>query len=104
MAHVLDWSLLEVKLSAQGAKLMGSDWVAPPSGSRADSLTFRDIDGMLLQFPPNCPQRPLRRVLCFQAHLAKKEAVKQGWRQLEFEDFWSEGLPYLDKVKAWLDM
>jgi hypothetical protein len=62
------------------------------------------VDGQALRFPPNCVQRPLKRVLCYQAHLAKKEAGKQGWRQLDFEDFWSEGLPYVEKVKAWLDM
>ncbi|CAL8463682.1 g3216 [Coccomyxa elongata] len=104
VAHVLDLSLLDVSLSARGAKLMGASWVASPPGSRAASLTYRDIDGEALRFPPNCLQRPLKRVLCYQAHLAKKEASKQGWRQLEFEDFWSEGLPYLEKVKAWLAM
>ncbi len=104
MAHVLDTSLLDVNLSARGAMLMGAKWVAPPPGSHAASLTYRDIDGQALRFPPGCLQRPLKRVLCYQAHMAKKEAGKHGWRQLEFEDFWSEDLPYVEKVKAWLGM
>ena len=72
----------------------GEGW-APPATSPAASLTYQDIDGRELHFPPGCLQRPLKRVLCLQARLAKKEAALHGWRQLEFEDFWSEGEHYL---------
>ena len=89
--------------SATGAQ---SSWVPsgcslPPS-SRAANLTFADIDGTTLSFPPGCLQRPMKRVLCYQAHLAKQHAAEVGWLQLDFDDFWSEDLPYVDKVKAWL--
>lgn len=103
VARVLNPSLHPLRLCDLGARIMGAHWVQPPPGNiRAASLTFADIDGTALSFPPGCLQRPLKRVLCYQAHLAKQRAAEMGWLQLVFDDFWSEGLPYVDKVKAWL--
>ena len=102
VARVLDPGLHRVRLCNFGAKTMGKQWV-PPQGN-VKKLTFADIDGSALSFGPGCVQRPLKRVLCYQAHLAKQHAAEVGWLQLSFDDFWSEGEPYVDKVKAWLEI
>ena len=104
MAHVLDPKLHHVRLCDRGAKLLGAQWAPPVGNARAESLTFADIDGSALTFQAGRMQRPMKRMLCYQAHLARQYGGERGWRQLVFEDFWSEGLSYVDKVKAWLEI
>jgi len=103
VAHVLNPAILSNKLSSYGQRLMGNSW-ASPATDRAKTLTFADIDKTALSFPSHCHVRPFKRVLCYQAHLARKEAANQGWLQLAFDDFWSEDEPYLAKVQRWLSM
>jgi hypothetical protein len=49
---------------------------------------------------------PWRRCLCFHAHLARDEALRQGWlksdEEFQFDDFWSEGVSGVEKVRLWL--
>ena len=66
------------------------------------TLTFADIDNVALSFPSGCAVRPYKRVLCYQAHLAKTQAAKRGWIQLNFDDYWCEDEPYVAKVQYWL--
>ena len=66
------------------------------------TLTFADIAKAALSFPLGCEVRPYKRVLCYQAHLAQREATKHGWIQINFDDFWSEDEPYVAKVQHWL--
>ena len=101
MARVLNSALLTEKLSSYGQRIMGASWAAP-SSVRAMRLTFADIDKAALSFPAGCEVRPYKRVLCYQAHLAQREAAKQGWIQINFDDFWSEDEPYVAKVQHWL--
>ena len=101
LARILDPALLSVRLADMGARLMGASW-KPPTTQQALNLTFNDLEGQPLQFPPGCLERPMKRVLCNQAHLAMEEAAKQGWPQISFEDFWTEGEDYLEKVNAWV--
>jgi hypothetical protein len=105
-AHLLKTSLKDKKLCDHDEGLL-KDWTPPP-GSQIASLTFGDLDGKELQFPPQSQQRPLKRALCFQANLAMREARKcqqqdpDSWKTIDFADFWSEGLSYVEKVQAWL--
>ena len=101
VARVLNSALLTEKLSSYGQRIMGASWAAP-SSARAMTLTFADIDKAALSFPLGCEVRPYKRVLCYQAHLAQREAAKQGWTQINFDDFWSEDEPYVAKVQHWL--
>lgn len=101
MARVLNSTLFTEKLSSYGQRVMGASWAAP-SSVRAMTLTFADIDKAALSFPVGCEVRPYKRVLCYQAHLAQREAAKRGWTQIEFDDFWSEDEPYVAKVQHWL--
>ncbi|DBB00070.1 TPA: hypothetical protein ACH3X1_013926 [Trebouxia sp. C0004] len=101
VARVLNSALLTEKLSSYGQRVMGASWAAP-SSARAMTLTFADIDKEALSFPLGCEVRPYRRVLCYQARLAQREAAKQGWIQIDFDDFWSEDEPYVAKVQHWL--
>ncbi|DBA99022.1 TPA: hypothetical protein ACH3X1_014292 [Trebouxia sp. C0004] len=101
VARVLNPALLTEKLSSYGQRVMGARWAAP-SSARAMTLTFADIDNVALSFPLGCEVRPYKRVLCYQAHLAQREAAKQGWIQINFDDFWSEDEPYVAKVQRWL--
>ena len=100
VAHILDPGLLPVRLADLGAQLMKSAWKAPTS-QQALTITFQDLEGQPLQFPAGCLARPMKRVLCNQAHLAMEVAAEKGWRQFNFEDFWTEGEDYLEKVNAW---
>ncbi|DBA75364.1 TPA: hypothetical protein ACH3X1_010631 [Trebouxia sp. C0004] len=101
VAQVLNSALLTEKLSSYGQRVMGASWAAP-SSARAMTLTFADNDKAALSFPSGCEVRPYKRVLCYQAHLARREAAKQGWMQINFDDFWSEDEPYVAKVQHWL--
>lgn len=99
VADVLDPSLLDVKLVEKGAQLMGTDWIAPEVSLR--SLTFRDLHGRSLEFDRKSIHRPYKRALNFQARQARKAAIlKRGWRQAswDFEDFFTEGMPVLEKL------
>ncbi|DBA83793.1 TPA: hypothetical protein ACH3X1_006320 [Trebouxia sp. C0004] len=85
VAQVLNSALLTEKLSSYGQRVRGASWAAP-SSARAMTLTFADIDKAALSFPSGCEVRPYKRVLCYQAHLARREAAKQGWIQITFDD------------------
>ena len=101
VARVLNPALLTEKLSSYGQRVMGASWAAP-SSARAMTLTFADIDKTALSFPLGCEVRPYKHVLCYQAHLAQKQAAKQGWIQIKFDDFWGEDESYVAKVQHWL--
>ncbi|DBA96038.1 TPA: hypothetical protein ACH3X1_001539 [Trebouxia sp. C0004] len=51
---------------------------AAPSSARAMTHIFADIDKAALSLPLGCEVRPYKRVLCYQAHLAQREAIQAG--------------------------
>lgn len=66
------------------------------------TLTIADIDKTALSFPLGCEVCPYKSALWYQAHLAQREAAKQGCIQINFDDFRSEDEPYVAKVQHWL--
>jgi hypothetical protein len=106
-ACLLNTSLQDKKLCQQNPELL--DGWEPPANSKLSCLTFGDLDGKELQFPPGCDLRPYKRALCLQANLAIREArthmekdPESGWKTLEMTDFWSEEGSYVEKICAWL--
>jgi hypothetical protein len=102
-ACLLQISLRDVNLGFYESNILNLAQ-SPPS-----LLTFGDIDGRELQFPPGCALRPFKRALCFQAHLAVRKAREHiqagetGWRTIDLTEYWSEAGSYVEKVKAWLE-
>lgn len=99
-ARVLDPSILGELLSDKAATLLGVRYT-----SDVETLagrTFRDVNGLSLV----TRHAPFRRCLCMHAHLAREEAVRQGWLQnaseFSFDDFWSEAGGVHERVLAWL--
>jgi hypothetical protein len=100
-ACLLRTSLKDTRLCEYDKELL-KNWV-PPAGSKIATLTFGDLDGKELQFPEGSMQRPLKRVLCYQAKLAAREVKKQGWGPVpDIPDFWSEGEPKVDRIQEWI--
>ena len=96
VAHVLDSSILGIRLVQKGRELMGPAWCAPRSLFRA--LIYQDVHMQPLTFAPNSLQRPIKRILNFHARQARKYAILHGWHLhwpdplWDFEDFLTEGL------------
>ncbi|EGZ19133.1 hypothetical protein PHYSODRAFT_327447 [Phytophthora sojae] len=77
----------------------GGEWVVPGMGFNIQT-TFKGVDGRALSFGATL-QRPYKRCLCLQAHVARKIAVKMEWIQPEegaFEDFREEGMSLTEKM------
>ena len=103
IANVLDPNILARKMSDVGRHKMGPEWMEPPHHLK--NLTFRDIDQQPLEFAPNLLQRPLKRVLNFQARQARKYAIRHNWKPLtwDFEDYLTEGLDMSQKIALWFE-
>ena len=101
IANILDPSILARKMSDVGRHKMGAEWVDPPNHLK--HLTFKHIDQQPLKFAPNSVQRPLKRVLNFQARQARKYAIRHNWKPLswDFEDYFTEGLDVSQKIAIW---
>ncbi|GAQ92396.1 hypothetical protein KFL_010050020 [Klebsormidium nitens] len=114
--HILDPSLKSIKVldhtrslladrfqehDDEGIKARNSDVFRNEPDFQ--SMTFGDLEGRALVLPVH--KQPFDRCLCFQAHQARKRAVGLGWlskaTDFDFDDFWSEGASYLEKVRAW---
>ena len=103
VAHLLDRSIAHQLLVTRAKELLKERF--RENGGDALALagrSFGDVHGTALMLPPGFS--PLRRCLCFHAHLAREEALRKAWissaAEFTFVDFWSnEGD---EKVLAWL--
>ena len=103
VAHVLDPNILNVLL-VDKAKTELKERYTTGDDPVLDRVTFKDVHGTALVLPPAFS--PWRRCLCFHAHLARDEALRRTWlktdEDFQFEDFWSEGVSGIEKVRIWL--
>jgi hypothetical protein len=116
IVRVLDPSIRELSLHAKAAQLLCKspeqraqqlatlqrDWPLPEALSTFGAL--HDAPARLALPTGFCPWR---RCLCFHAHVARQQAVRNGWIATEadapFDDFWSEGSDVAERVQHWLD-
>lgn len=103
IAKILDPSILTVKLVDVDAKKMERQWQQPAQENQ--HLTFQDIDNSPLQFAPGNLLRPYKRVLNFQARLARLHAIQHKWQPAswDFTDYLTEGMEVSDKLQYWHD-
>ena len=103
VAHILDPSILAVRLVEKAKAVLKERYKTGDEAILGDRC-FRDVHGSALVLP--LAFSPWRRCLCFHAHLARDEALRQGWlksgEEFQFDDFWSEGVSGVEKVRLWL--
>ena len=103
VAHVLDPNILDVQLVDKAQAELKERYKTGDEAILGDRC-FRDVQGSALVLP--LAFSPWRRCLCFHAHLARDEALRRGWlksgEEFEFDDFWSEGVSGVEKVRLWL--
>lgn len=99
IVHVLDPSLLKVRLVDRTSQLLQKGWHGTNDKILA-KLTFRDVNNKAIKFFSEV--RPIRRVLNFHARQARTLAISKGWvaANWDFEDFGSEGKISIEK---WLN-
>jgi hypothetical protein len=103
VAHVLDPNILDVRLVDKAQAELKERHKTGDEAILGDRC-FRDVHGIALVLP--LAFSPWRRCLCFHAHLARDEALRRAWlktgEDFQFEDFWSEGVSSIEKVRIWL--
>ena len=103
VAHVLDPNILDVQLVDKAQAELKERYKTGDEAILGDRC-FRDVHGSALVLP--LAFSPWRRCLCFHAHLARDEALRRGWlksgEEFQFDDFWSEGVSGVEKVRLWL--
>ncbi len=103
VAHVLDPGILDVRLVDKAMDELKARYKTEDAAILGDRC-FRDVHGTALVLP--LAFMPWRRCLCFHAHLARDEALRREWlkngEEFQFEDFWSEGVSSIEKVRLWL--
>lgn len=102
VAHVLDADILQVRLAEKAKVLLGLRY-RQQDEAIVGEVCFQDVHLKALTLPLGFT--PWRRCLCFHAHMARDQAARRGWldkQQFEFDDFWSEDLNGVDKVRLWL--
>ena len=101
IAKIIDPSILTKKLVDIGKEKMGTDWKSPPL--HLQTLPFQNIDGSALEFDPERPLRPYKRVLNFQARQARTYAIRRGWQPASwnFENYLTEGMDLSEKLRIW---
>ena len=103
VAHVLDPNILDVRLVDKAQAELKERYKIGDEAILGDRC-FRDVHGSALVLPHAFS--PWRRCLCFHAHTARDEALRQSWLtsgdDFQFEDFWSEGVSGIEKVRLWL--
>ena len=103
VAHVLDPNILAVRLVDKAQAELKERYKTDDEAILGDRC-FRDVHGVALVLP--LAFSPWRRCLCFHAHAARDEALRRAWltsvEDFQFEDFWSEGVNGMEKVRLWL--
>ncbi len=103
VAHVLDPTILDVQLVDKAKAVLKERYKTGDEAILGDRC-FRDVHGNALVLP--LAFSPWRRCLCFHAHMARNEALRREWlkngEEFQFEDFWSEGVSSIEKVRLWL--
>lgn len=103
VAHVLDPNILDVRLVDKAKAVLKERHKTGDEDVLRDRC-FRDVHGTALVLPLGFS--PWRRCLCLHAHLARDEALRRKWltsdEEFRFDDFWSEDMSGVEKVRHWL--
>ena len=89
VAHVLDPSILDVRLVDKAQTELKERYKTGAEQAILGDRCFRDVHGSALVLPHAFS--PWRRCLCFHAHAARDEALRRSWLtsgdDFQFEDF-----------------